>query len=653
MIGSETLRDLLEHCVPESKTDMVQWRYDRTSNVSGISGNPEATLGEVSIPLCLSGADGSYKADVLGGEGSLCPALLSNPALRKQKAAILSDYFQSGDGVMAVRAHDDDDWHYLRLLLTDSGHYLLPADDKREVSDHTKGAVRKQLYTWANEIRQRWSDVRHCFLSETHSPTCRERERCEGSPNTSCTTSVTSSTSVPDTSCTTSGTSSTSVPDTSCTTSGKPFLDGPSAKKATLKSDQWIIEQDNLVRLHHVPRRALFTPQCVTGCPISLDWLSGSRTTTITPVSRQAALKVLSDDFAKATIPNRDLEYLWTGRTTFPLRTPNMASFISMTASPPTSESPSACSTLSQAGELDPQEFPRYGGDEFSDHWPEERRVKAKHYYKAIPEEFYTKSGRRVIKPKNVEKWLQQTSSHKGLRWRFQEMCSGSGRLSLLLMLTGMIVGFPVDYRYGWDIGHAPHQVLLQRCYSTFEPEHIFGAPSCGPWSCSSSSKDPHSRAADRQAEMPTLHFLSETFLRQCNHGRGFTLEQPFSSAMFHHEPISHLVALEEVRRQRLDQCMHGAVDELNMPVRKATALLSNRKFKVSLKRCDGHRNKAHGILQGQYKGCDRAALAAVYPKKAVSTAGSGSVAFSSSNWTSQVGSLAAALVARGHLLRL
>ena len=333
-------------------------------------------------------------------------------------------------------------------------------------------------------------------------------------------------------------------------------------------------------------------------------------------LAKKAALKVLTDDFTKAMTPNRDLEYLWTGRTTFPLRVPTVASFTSTIAATSPPAPPSSCAASSHADELDPLEFPHYGGDEFPDHWPEERRVKAKHYYKAIPEEFYTRSGRRVIKPKNVEKWLHHTSSHKGLRWHFHKLCSGSGRLSLLLMLTGMIVGFPVDSRYGWDIGHAPHQALLQRCHATFDPEHIFGAPSCGPWSCSSSSKDPHVRAADRQSEMPALHFLHETFLHQHNQGRGFTLEQPFSSAMFHHEPISHLVALEEVRKQRLDQCMHGAVDELNMPIRKATAFLSNRKYKVLLKRCDGHRGKAHGVLQGQYRGCTRTALAAVYPKR-------------------------------------
>ena len=115
---------------------------------------------------------------------------------------------------------------------------------------------------------------------------------------------------------------------------------------------------------------------------------------------------------------------------------------------------------------------------------------------------------------------------------------------------------------------------------------------------------------------MPTLHFLYESFLFQRNQARGFTLEQPFSSAMLSNEPIVRFAHLEEVRKHRADQCMVGAVDELNMPVRRATALLSNRKYRDLLKCCDGDRGKARGILQGQYNGCNRTALAAVCPKR-------------------------------------
>ena len=81
----------------------------------------------------------------------MCPALLSNPSLRKQKAALLCDYFHNGDGVLVI-------------LLTDSGHYLLPIDHDADVSDDTKQKVQMQMFSWAESISNRWPDVRHCFL---------------------------------------------------------------------------------------------------------------------------------------------------------------------------------------------------------------------------------------------------------------------------------------------------------------------------------------------------------------------------------------------------------------------------------------------------------------------------------------------------------
>ena len=147
LVGSETLRDLLEVC----GDSQVKWNRDRTNNVSGISGSSESTLGEVEIGLSLGGAQGSYRADVLGGEGSLCPALLSNPALRRQKAAILSDWFNNGDGVLVIQT-EERECHYLRLLLTDSGHYLLPVDEQKNISQTTKDQVHAQLNCWTKEI---------------------------------------------------------------------------------------------------------------------------------------------------------------------------------------------------------------------------------------------------------------------------------------------------------------------------------------------------------------------------------------------------------------------------------------------------------------------------------------------------------------------
>ena len=81
----------MEHCLDQDSKKDVKWCHGKTNNVSGISGTPGESLGEVHLPLHMGGSTGRFSADVLGGEGSLCPALLSNPALRKQRAAILCE----------------------------------------------------------------------------------------------------------------------------------------------------------------------------------------------------------------------------------------------------------------------------------------------------------------------------------------------------------------------------------------------------------------------------------------------------------------------------------------------------------------------------------------------------------------------------------
>ena len=119
--------------------------------MSGISGQAEETLGEVHLPLHMGDALGRFSADVLGGEGSLCPALLSNPALRKQRAAILCDYFANGDGVLVVPGDKETtdkgqpEWSYIRLLLTDSG--ALPSPYRRPTASVAKTPSKKLQVT--------------------------------------------------------------------------------------------------------------------------------------------------------------------------------------------------------------------------------------------------------------------------------------------------------------------------------------------------------------------------------------------------------------------------------------------------------------------------------------------------------------------------
>ena len=73
-----------------------------------------------------------------------------------------------------------------------------------------------------------------------------------------------------------------------------------------------------------------------------------------------------------------------------------------------------------------------------------------------IPEEFYTKSKRRPVTPKN-----------------FRELYSGSGRLSLMAVLSGLMVGFPIDYRYGWDMSVSNHQAMINQARDEFMPAYL------------------------------------------------------------------------------------------------------------------------------------------------------------------------------------
>ena len=437
----------------------------------------------------------------------------------------------------------------------------------------------------------------------------------EETPCTTMAASTTSPDSEPETLCATR-TALITEPETSCATrsghlqirhqatsgkSGKPFLDDQS----TALCDTWTIEGNHLVRHHRVPRRILFSPKCALDCPVSEARVLGSRITELKPVRQKGSGRILEDDWITSSNPNRDLSYLWTGRTRIRLCPERLEPV------PTTMASTTSLPSVSMAPEL----FPNYDGDSFPDHWDDDRKEQSKKYYKAIPEQFYTKTGRRPITPKNVKSWMA-TAKGRGLCFQFWEWCSGSGRLSLLLLMANFIVGFPVDYRYGWDLAHPPHQRLLHECLTEFKPDMLFGAPSCGPWSVASANKDPVKRLEDRNRELPTLEFLHDNMLWQHDQGRAFTTEQPFVSDMFKSSPMARLLNHEGVRLQRFDQCMLDAQDETGRPVRKATGFLSNRTWKHIRKRCNGHKGRPHGVLQGRWNGCNRAALAAVYPKR-------------------------------------
>ncbi|CAE7833436.1 PLA2G7 [Symbiodinium sp. KB8] len=357
LIGSETLRDIVDTCLPEKEKKMIQWS-SKVANVSGISGAKDQTLGEVTIPIGFGNKDqGTFTADVLGGEGSLCPALLSNPALRKMSSVIYSNFFDNGDGLLACHPRggepqgQDVAWSHFRLLLTDSGHYLLPVDrGPNLVSEEAKAKATTFLQSSVDVARKKWKDVRHCFFGARNAELERSEVFFEADEKVKRQEHSVprDSTEVPEHSV---HRDSAEVPEHSVHRDSAevpehsvPQVDvndaagghdaspsrskHPSVRGLFLLStddpiqtwhavDEWTLFGNVLVRHHHRPRRALFTPSCTKDCPVPTQLLSGRRETTW---CCDGVTKVFKDSWTKANHPHRDLGQLWTGQTKFYLR---------------------------------------------------------------------------------------------------------------------------------------------------------------------------------------------------------------------------------------------------------------------------------------------------------------------------------------------
>ena len=174
--------------------------------------------------------------------------------------------------------------------------------------------------------------------------------------------------------------------------------------------------------------------------------------------------------------------------------------------------------------------------------------------HKAIPEEFCSESGLRPVRPENFNRWFSRTKG-RGLRWHFWERFPGSGRLSFILIAAGLMVGFPVDLRYGWNANDPAQMSMLRQAQQEFLPGVLHMAPDC----VSGNLRPPELRAEDRLRDRNALLLLQEAAEEQSRGGRGYNVEQPYGSAMWKEDALNplRLSAIEDHRdRQRCDQCM-------------------------------------------------------------------------------------------------
>ena len=163
-----------------------------------------------------------------------------------------------------------------------------------------------------------------------------------------------------------------------------------------------------------------------------------------------------------------------------------------------------------------------------NNHFPfqDDKKIKElKHDYRAISEESYSKTGRRVVTPDNVDQWLKELQSKGQPECHFMELYSGSGRLSLAMATAGLSVACPIDFRYGWDINDYNHQQKLWRVIQALKPRVIFASPRCRFHSTASNTMSTEKKLVGRAEDEPGLNFVKKVFQHQAYEGRGYAAE--------------------------------------------------------------------------------------------------------------------------------
>ena len=566
LVGTETLRDLLQH-IDKAKqvSETIVWR-PRQAEVTGISGSADTTLGEITMPLpMLTGIkEANYKADVIGGEASVCPALVGNPALVNMSAVLAANWFTNRDGLLAI-PHGGD-LQLIRLLYTDSRHYLLPLDEETSATelDDEKNKAKTFLASIQEKSTTRWNDVRNWFTWATTAKPKRSDYNLNEEP-------------------------SHHLPHGSASSNKEEQTTSTATTDALVKNEKDSGVNDQEDSLDRVETSAA-TDALVEN---EKDLGVNDQEDSLDRVETSAATDALVEN--EKDSGGHNVQYI--GQPTMAHATQVLTADMQMTAE---HEAKFSMPVM-------------YHGDHYPSDLSEHKRAKLDRQYRAIKEEYYTKSGQCPVTPENFSEWKQTRRAQR--KSQFWEICSGSGRLSYVALLAGLAVTFPVDYRYGWDLSNREHQEMLLQAQTSADPDCVMFSPSCGPWSQSANRLSMEDQEALRQEERQTLQFIKRMAQSQADRGKGFVVENPWGSALWKHSALANLEnEIEGCRpKQRCDQCAYGATEEKGKPIQKATGFQANFSLRQSTHRCRGHKS-GHGVLQATFQGMNRTTLAAVYP---------------------------------------
>ena len=510
---------------------------------TGIDGCPTPGIGTAVIPLPKAPLqNASFTADLIGGPGSHCPGLLPLKALILYRAVLYNGIMDNGDGILQFNFMDKITGKptcpplLVAVLLTDSGHYLLPTDGRSPEPDQEVLRARvRQL------LQPLLTDHKRAAPAKATKPQVVLQQTRSQAPSTS---------QAPDspTSITTPRTGSSAR--ISTTTPGR-----------VQRSVSW--------------KHPL---QEIKNFGFSSARQNTNNNTTITETTQNLPVSLLP------TPP---------GLINFQVNT-NTDHFYNMWR-------------RFKADRYQQDQYPMYIDG------PEKHRLNK--VYRALPEEFYTQSGLPVITPDNMHDFIKHMKENGHIFiFDLQELCSGSGRLSLTAFHKGMKVAFPVDLRYKWDTNNEEHQALLSEFFRTMYTLLKFWSPKCTPWSKSAIRKSQDVLLRERENENYTLRFIVNTCEHDHEHDMDFEIENPRTGDIWSKSALHDLDGLSRCRAKVVDQCRHGACIETGQLTRKSTILKGTTKMRRTALRCSC--SEPHGELQGSFNGINRTAMAARFPKR-------------------------------------
>ena len=137
--------------------------------------------------------------------------------------------------------------------------------------------------------------------------------------------------------------------------------------------------------------------------------------------------------------------------------------------------------------------------------------------YKCMEDEYYEWDDSKFMGTEKLADIGEMTDRgyQPGVASTLWEFMAGSGRLSATARAQKITHLPPLDYRWGVNLGHWWHQVVVLWQLLVFPVDVAWGSPTCTPWGANARQWPQEQRTQQRDQESLTLQFLTIIFFVQ------------------------------------------------------------------------------------------------------------------------------------------